>query len=78
MENYTLAKAKIFANQGENEYFIYNADDEICAGVVSLCRAVPVPFSRRKELKFGAFVKDGSIVVADGNSVVKSAASKSF
>ena len=71
MENYTLAKAKIFANQGENEYFIYNADDEICAGVVSLCRAVPVPFSRRKELKFGAFVKDGSIVVADGNSVVE-------
>ncbi len=66
MENYVDAKAKIFANQGEGDYFIYNADDEICSSVASRCSAVTVPFSRRRELEFGAFVRDGSITVADG------------
>lgn len=70
MENYTLAKAKIFANQGEKEYFVYNADDVICSGTVSMCRAVPVPFSRKRELDFGVFVRDGHIVIEDGKSGV--------
>ncbi len=71
MENYTLAKAKIFENQGENEYYVYNADDAICAKTVSSCRAKTVPFSRKRELDFGACVKDGKIVVADGSSVTE-------
>lgn len=71
MENYTLAKAKIFANQGEDEYFVYNADDAICVKTAALCRAKTVPFSRKKELDFGAYVKDGKIVIADGVSVTE-------
>ncbi len=67
MENYVRAKAKIFANQDENDYFIYNADDEICSETASFCRAVKVPFSRKKELPFGAFVSGGKIVVADAD-----------
>lgn len=65
MENYTLAKAKIFANQSSDQYFVYNEDDEIVRDTVKLCKAVPVPFSRKKQLDFGAFVKDGNIVIRD-------------
>ena len=67
MENYTLAKAKIFANQSADQYFVYNADDELVAETVKNCKAMPVPFSRRKQLDFGAFVKDGNIVIRDKN-----------
>ncbi len=68
MENYALAKAKIFANQSADEYFVYNEDDELTRRVAETCRAVKVPFSRKKELSFGAFVKDGNIVVRDSGS----------
>lgn len=70
MENYTAAKAKIFANQKEDSYYVYNADDEICRRTAEECRAVTVPFSRKEELEFGAFVKDGMLVIADGSSLV--------
>ena len=70
MENYTAAKAKIFANQKEDAYYVYNADDEICRKTAEECRAVTVPFSRKEELEFGAFVKDGMLVIADGSSLV--------
>ena len=71
MENYTLAKAKIFANQGEDGYFVYNADDAICVKTAALCHAKTVPFSRKKQLDFGAFVRDGKIVISDGTSVTE-------
>lgn len=31
----------------------------------------PVPFSRKKQLDFGAFVRDGKIVISDGTSVTE-------
>lgn len=66
MENYALAKAKVFANQTEDEYFIYNDDDELVKSLTSECKAKLVPFSRRRELSSGAFVKNGNIVIKDG------------
>lgn len=67
MENYSLAKAKIFANQSENEYLVYNEDDELTKKISQLCKAVLVPFSRKRELKFGSFVKEGRIIIKDKN-----------
>ncbi len=67
MENYSLAKARIFANQLTDEYFIYNEDDELTKKMSQLCKAVLVPFSRKKELEFGAFVKEGEIIIRDKN-----------
>lgn len=68
MENYIRAKARIFENQTQSDYFVYNSDDEICSKEASSCRATAVPFSRRNLLDFGAFVRDGKIVIADGGS----------
>lgn len=67
MDNYIAAKAKIFANQTEEDYFVYNADDEITAGLASRCPARTLPFSSSAELEEGAFVRDGRIVIrSDG------------
>ena len=63
MENYAAAKAKIFANQDETQYFVYNDDDELCKAEAKKCKATLVPFSRKRQLDFGAFVKDGNIVI---------------
>ena len=71
MENYIRAKARIFANQTEKDYFVYNADDEICSREASSCRATAVPFSRQRSLDFGAFVRDGKILIADGGAVTE-------
>lgn len=63
MENYGQAKAEIFRNQTSEQYCVINYDDKTCYALAENCKAVTVPFSRKEELEFGAFVKDGSIVI---------------
>lgn len=63
MENYGKAKAKIFENQDENQYCVINYDDKVCYDLAKDCKAKVVPFSRKEELEFGAFVEDGYIVI---------------
>ena len=63
MEGYGEAKAKIFANQDPSGYCVLNYDDKLCWELGKNCKARIVPFSRREELEFGAFVKDGQLVL---------------
>ena len=63
MAAYGEAKAKIFANQGEDGYAVVNFDDAECCKLAADCKAKVVPFSRRKALDFGAFVQEGKIVI---------------
>ncbi|MBQ1391025.1 MAG: UDP-N-acetylmuramoyl-L-alanine--D-glutamate ligase [Firmicutes bacterium] len=70
MEAYGAAKAKIFANQTEPGCLIINKDDALCYSLAAPCKCRVVPFSRKEELDFGAFVKDGEIVIADGEKIV--------
>lgn len=65
MENYGQAKANVFKNQNENQYCVLNYDDKACWALGENCRAKIVPFSRLEELDFGAFVKDGKLVIID-------------
>jgi len=65
MENYGAAKAQIFANQTEEQYCVMNYDDKVCFALAENCRAKVVPFSRLEELEFGAYVKDGMLVIRD-------------
>ena len=67
MEAYGAAKAKIFANQREDGYLVINYDDKACYALAKDCKANIVPFSRKEELPFGAFVKDGQIVMKTKN-----------
>lgn len=63
MEGYAEAKAKIFANQDASGYCVMNWDDGFCREMAKNCKAKVVPFSRKEELDFGAFVKDGELVL---------------
>ena len=69
MENYFMAKAAIFQAQDENDYFVYNADDEFCVRASEMCPSKAIPFSRTKNLNSGAFLSDGKIVIKDEDSL---------
>ncbi len=68
LENYAAAKAKIFASQTADDYFIVNKDDPEAYKLATGCKAAVVPFSRKEQLAFGSFVKDGRIVIRDKDS----------
>ena len=69
MENYGCAKANIFVNQDEKGYCIINGDDEMCRTLAKKCKARVMQFSSTRQLKEGAFVKDGRLVIADGQKI---------
>jgi UDP-N-acetylmuramoylalanine--D-glutamate ligase len=60
-EEYIRAKAKITANQTEQDQFIYNADDELVSKVASTTKAKKIPFSTKQVLLEGVYVKDNKI-----------------
>ncbi len=65
MGNYGRAKAAVFKNQTEEEYCVLNFDDKACFELAERegCKAKVVPFSRKRELEFGAFASEGRIVI---------------
>ena len=63
MEEYGKAKAAIFRNQDENGYCVVNYDDKSCFALAKDCKAKVVPFSRKEELDFGAFLKGEILVI---------------
>ncbi len=72
MEEYGRVKAGIWRNQGEDDYLVLNAEDSL---MLKLCvedidpapKAKIVPFSSKKELKYGAFIKNDKLVFRDGD-----------
>jgi len=59
-ENYIESKFRITKNQTEEDYLIYDADDEVINNWLknNKTKAKLVPFSVEKELAYGAFLKD--------------------
>lgn len=70
MENYGIAKANVFMNQDETGYCIINAEDEMCVTLTQKAKPKVIMFSSERELDRGAFVKDGVLVIADGNDTI--------
>ena len=64
-EVYTNAKARIFENQQPEDFAVLNADDAASAGLAGRTRAQVFWFSRKKEVKQGAYVRDGRILFRD-------------
>jgi len=62
---YTKAKARIFENQQPEDFAVLNADDSTCAGLASRTRAQVFWFSRKSEVKQGAYVREGRILFRD-------------
>lgn len=68
-ELYIGAKFRITMNQTEDDYLVYDADDEIISKWLenNATKAAKVPFSLTKELKEGIYIKDNSIVSTINN-----------
>jgi len=64
-EAYTNAKARIFENQQPEDFAVLNADDAASAALAVRTRAQVFWFSRKKEVKQGAYVRDGRILFRD-------------
>jgi UDP-N-acetylmuramoylalanine--D-glutamate ligase len=62
---YTDAKARIFENQKADDFAVLNADDATSAELAPRTRAQVFWFSRKKEVKQGAYVDGGRILFRD-------------
>ncbi len=65
MKAYAAAKGKIFANQSEDGFLIVNREDRLCMDLAKTAKAKVVPFSSERVLPFGAFVRDGELLIKD-------------
>jgi UDP-N-acetylmuramoylalanine--D-glutamate ligase len=66
--NYVNAKARVFENQGADDFTVLNADDPTTAGLSERTRAQLFWFSRKKEIERGAFVRGAHLYFRDGHS----------
>src|SRR5436305_10566800 len=64
-ETYVDAKARIFENQHADDFAVLNADDPVCVELSDRTRAQVFWFSRKKEVKQGAWVSDDRILFRD-------------
>jgi len=64
-EAYVDAKARLFENQGGDDFAVLNEDDPTCAAMAARTQAQVFWFSRQKEVKQGAWVHDGKILFRD-------------
>ncbi len=64
-EDYALAKFRIAENQKDNNYFIYNKDDNMSRDLLQKLeiRAKMVPFTIEKKLENGGYIDGDQIVV---------------
>ncbi len=65
LEVYVAAKERIFENQRGDDFAVLNEDDPTCVAMAERTRAQVFWFSRQKEVKQGAWVRDGSILFRD-------------
>ena len=64
-EEYALAKFRITENQENDNFFIYNKDDEMSLSLLGKLeiKAKIIPFSTKIELKEGGFIQNDKIMV---------------
>ena len=66
MEVYIAMKRRIFANQTAQDVAVFNYDDATCREMAKGLAAQVAWFSRTQKVDCGAYVEDGSIVLAFG------------
>lgn len=69
-ENYIASKFRITMNQTEDDYFIYDADDPEIAKWMNKhpIKSQLLPFSVKKELKRGAYIKNKELIITIDNN----------
>lgn len=72
-ENYIASKFKIVQNQTEEDYLIYDADDEVISQYLKQHK-IPskmIPFSLEKEFTEGAYMKNNKIQITTQNNTME-------
>ena len=72
-ENYIASKFRIVENQTEEDYFIYDADDEVITQHIKeyQIQSKKLPFSLTKVIEEGAYYKDNKIIITiDNNQII--------
>ncbi|WP_261133905.1 UDP-N-acetylmuramoyl-L-alanine--D-glutamate ligase [Bacillus sp. Marseille-Q3570] len=64
-EAYGKAKARLFMNQTEEDFCIFNADDQEVMALVENVKSKKVPFSTKQTLSNGACLKEGFVTFND-------------
>ena len=69
-DKYVDSKFKIIMNQTSDDYFIYDEDDAMINKWISNNKIKPqlIPFSLKKELKKGAYLKNNEIIITTNNN----------
>ena len=62
MEVYTEMKMRMFRCQTAEDWAVFNADDPGLRGLCQQVKSRVLKFSRKKEVREGAFVRDGEII----------------
>lgn len=64
-ENYIASKFRITENQTADDFLIYDADDDVIVSWLknNQVKATMLPFSLRKEVEQGAYIRDNNIFV---------------
>jgi UDP-N-acetylmuramoylalanine--D-glutamate ligase len=65
MDDYISSKAKLFANQTEDDIAVVNWDDAECRRLSAQTRAKVYPFSAVEILPYGIYVQEGMITYKD-------------
>ncbi len=63
MEAYIQLKMRMFRQQTAEDYAVFNADDPGLAGLHRQVHARVLQFSRKKEVREGAFVRNGEVIL---------------
>ncbi len=61
LDEYWKAKSNITKNQTEKDYLIINGDQDHVRDAVGFTKAQVIPFSTKKEVDGGIYIKDGAI-----------------
>ena len=72
-ENYIASKFRIVKNQTKDDYFIYDADDEVILNWLrtNKIQSTPLPFSLSKLIDNGAYLdKDNIKITIDNNQII--------
>jgi len=69
-ENYIRSKFRIIQNQTENDYFIYNDDDETIKQYINNyeIKAQKLPFSTKHKIEKGAYISENNELIVNTNT----------
>jgi UDP-N-acetylmuramoylalanine--D-glutamate ligase len=71
-EKYAAAKARLFENQGSNDFAVLNADDPVTRGYAERAAGKPIWFSSTRQVESGSWL-DGQRIVLDGRQLMLAA-----